>query len=219
LLKFCIEFAQKQGLKAYLSFLNDEKFCQKNINTILVDFSDDPFGLLDFLALNLSSLSIKTADDLKQIWSSFDSVKILLNLAKLKSSTLSDAYTTLCYILDDKQIESLTEIHLIADLISGSLRKCSKDFDNNIDRRIKRQIIFKGKPINCSVQVFRSEANVDTSMIVLLESLYRLSVNDKLKNDIYFRCDMKNCFKSFLKNGKSVLKSLFNQIYYKYLLI
>jgi len=187
--------------------LNDEKFCQKNTNIILVDFSNDPFGLLDFLTLNLASLSFKTADNLKEIWLSLDSVKILLNIAKLKNSTLFDAYMTLCYILDDKQIESLTEIHLIADLISSSLKQCSKDFDDKIDRRIKRQIIFKGKPINCSVQVFRSDENIDTSMIVLLESLYRLSVNDKLKNEIYFRCDMKSCFKSFLKNGKSVLKS------------
>ena len=214
--KFCIEFVQKQGLKAYFSFLKDENFISKNKNTLLVDFSDDAFGLLDYLALNLSSLSFKTADDLKDIWSSFDPVKTLLNLAKIKESTLSDSYMALCQILDDKQIESLTEIHSIADLMSNSLKKCSKNFDNN--ERSKRQIIFKGKPIDCSVQVVTSDDNVSTSMIVLLECLYKLSVNDKLKNDIYFRCGMKDCFSTFITKGKQLLllfKNIYN--YRKYL--
>jgi hypothetical protein len=197
--KFCIEFVQKQGLAAYFSFLKDESFISKNKNILLIDFSQDAFGLLDYLALNLSSLSVKTVDDLKDIWTSFDPVKTLLNLAKTKESTLSDAYMILCHVLDDKQIESLTEIHLIADLMSSSLKKCSNNFDKN--ERSKRQIIFKGKPIDCSVQVVTSDENVSTSMIVLLDALYKLSVNDKLKNDIYFRCGMKDCFKTFITKG------------------
>ena len=200
--QFCIEFVHKQGLKPYISFLKDQKFMQKYRDTQIVDFSNDPYGFLDYVVLNLSSLSLKTADELKQEWNDLDSVNTFLNVVKVKESLLSDAYMAIAYILDDKQIESLTEIHLIADLLSLSLKTCATNFVNNIFKRAKRQVTFKGKPIDCQVQVYTSADNVDTSIIVLMESLYRLSVNDRLKNDIYFKNEMKNCFESFLIKGR-----------------
>ena len=200
--EFCVQFVLKGGLKAYLLFLSDEKFVKKNKDFKLNNLTGFPLDLPNYITLNILNLSIKTCDEHRKIWTDLSAVNILLSIALVQGSSLLNSYWSIVYILDDQQIESLKEIQSIVNLLIRLLIQCNNDFNTNYFDREDRQIDFNGKTLDCEVHVVKDVNFVSTSITGLLECLYKLSVNDKLKTDIYSKYDIKNCVKSFLSKGK-----------------
>ena len=200
--EFCVQFVLKGGLKAYLNFLSDEKYIRTNFDALIHDIGRVSHSLFDYITLNLYTLSTKTCDDFKQTWNDLDSVNVLLKVAKLKKSTEFNAYRAISCIADDKQIESLTEVYSIIDTIVHYLIACKNDFINERFNRSEYQVNFKGSVLKCKYHAVFTDERILLGMKGFLDSLYQLSVNDTVRNDIYFKKDVKDCLKTFLSKGK-----------------
>ena len=205
--EFCIQFVLNDGLKACLLFLSDDKFTKKYRNTKINNLTGFPLDLANYVTLNILNLSIKTSEEHQKTWNDLDSVRILLNIASLQKSSLLNAYWSIVYILDDHQIETLKDIYSIVHLLVRLLIQCNNDMNSDIFDREDRQIEFNSKVLDCEVHVIKDENFVSTSITGILECLYKLSLNDKLKSEIYAKHDIKNCLKSILTKGKNKFKN------------
>ena len=129
-------------------------------------------------------------------------METLLNIGKLLKEEEFNAYVSIANIVDDKEIESLTEIHSILSLTMIRLIQINKDFNENYFYRKKRQAILDNKVVDCFVQVYFESNGTQTSIIVLLQALYKLAVNEKMKLDIYEKnVETKSILKVLLKKG------------------
>ena len=198
---FSEQFLLNNGVKAHFLLMNDQEFIEKSLNYTLTDLTGADWSLLDKMAMNVTCMSTRTCDDHKRLWTDLDSVKILLKIAKLKETTSFYAYMTISYILDDRQIETLLAIRSILELITKLLTQCSNDFESDFFDRKKRKVKFKTKSIECEVHRVQDANRVFISITTLLQCLYKLAVNDKIKNFLYFRHDIENCLKAFLSKG------------------
>lgn len=201
--EFCIKFLNN-GLKVYMKCLNDDEFLVKNKFSKVNDLTENPFYLLDYIVLNIAHLSMKTSDEYKHVWVKLDSVNILLKVSNFKETTLFMAYTIISHIATDEQINNLAEIHSIVDTITKLLLRCRNDFRYNKFDRWKKHFHFNGNNFECDVHTIRDENLVTTSMVSLLQGVYKLACNEKMKNDLYFRRYISSCLKAFLKKGKTI---------------
>lgn len=201
---FCVKFVEYDGLKGYFQFLKDENFVIKNKNSKISDLTGTPLDILDYITLNILSLSTLTCVEHKNLWIELDAVNTLLKIAKYKESASLDAYITILLVIDDKQIENLDEIHIIVKKITLNLEQCKKDFENNKFERKPMQILFKSKLFDYQVHRMKGPNSIYTSVVLLLDCLSKLAVNDKIKNDLYFKYDVKSCLKSLLSKGISL---------------
>lgn len=204
--EFCSKFLLKQGAKAFLLYISDESFVNQNKNVKLNDFTANQSDPIEYMTLNISILSAKTCAEYKHVWLELDVVQPLLRIAKLNESKMLRAYSALSYILDDTLIEGLAEIHSVIDTISKYLNKCKKDFKADRFFRLKQQIVLRsGMQLDGLVHFAKIDNSETLSGIHgLLECLFNLSVNDKLKSDIYFKNGMKSCLKTILQKGRSL---------------
>jgi hypothetical protein len=129
-------------------------------------------------------------------------VNILLRTCKLKESTRFDVHYVLAYLLDDQQIEQNIEIKSIVETILVYLGKAKHDLDNGNLNRISIKIELKGKTLKCLIHHVGRGDGFNTSIKEFLECLYKLSVSEKMKTDVYFNSTAKNCFETFLEKGK-----------------
>jgi len=199
--EFCMRFSLNDGLKAYFQFIKDENFIVRNKNASINDLCGSPLALLDYLTLNILSLSTMTCVEQRNLWTELDAVDTLLKIARFKESTSLDAYLTILLIIDDKQIESLIELHVIVKKITLLLKECKKDFESNRFERKPMQILFKSKSFDYQVHRMKGVNSIYTSVVLLLDCLSKLAVNDKIKNDLYFEFDLKDCLKTLLTKG------------------
>ena len=203
--EFCVKFLLKNGLRAHLLFIRDKDFVQKNQVTMISLLSGDSY-LIDQFLLNISSMCKKTCDEYKWLWSYLDSKNVLLNLTKYKESTWFLAYISIADIVTDKQIENFDDFHNILHRITKLLQECKNDFNFNSFNRVKLEIIFNGKTIDCEVHNIK-EANCANSYAIkdLIVCLYKFSINEKIKPRLYFGYDLKNCLNMFITKGSRII--------------
>jgi hypothetical protein len=210
--EFYAKFLLNSCVKYYLGFLNDDKFVQANYHSEIRSLSGDS-ELFDQILLTIATICKKTCDDHKNLWSDLDfgrnHCRILFNIAKIKYSTWFFAYLIISYTIDDRQIENFEEIHTILYRLIKLLLKFKHEFNAYSFKKIKREILFNGKIIDCevrSVKEFNSWPGIDE----LIFCLYKLSVTTRLKHDLYFVYDLKSFIKTFIKKGilfYSILKN------------
>ena len=199
--EFCTQFCIHDGLKSYLDFLKDENFINKHKNSKINDLTQTPLYLLDYITLNILNLSIITCVEHKNLWLELDAVNVMMKIANFKESNSLDAYMTILLIIDDKQVESLIELNDIVNDITLQLKQAQRDFnENNFDRK-RMQIQFQSKSVDYQVHRIKGANAIYTSVIVLLDCLTKLAVNDKIKNKLFFECDVKSCLKTLLTKG------------------
>jgi hypothetical protein len=157
-------------------------------------------SLFEYIVMNILSLS-RMADESKNVWLDLDPVNLLLKIARVKETTKFDAFLAISNICDDKQIESLTEIHSIISIIIERLKQIENDFNNDDFKRSNRQVVIDNKIVDCEVHCITQMNSTKTSIIVLLQGLYKLSVNEKIKADIYNNFDIKKSLKVLLLKG------------------
>ena len=200
--EFCIEFVKQHGLKAYFKFLQNEKFIEKNKNTKIKDLTKNPLNLFDSIILNISSLCMRTCDDFKQIWIELDALNVLLKISKLQDSCSFDALMIVTWVVNDLEIdENLSEISLIVEKIVKFIFKSANDFMMKLFNRLKYQMNFKGKILTGQIQSVEYKNSMYVSVVELINCIYKLSVNQKIKKDIYFKHEITNYLKIFLSKG------------------
>jgi hypothetical protein len=142
-------------------------------------------------------------DENKIIRKNLDSVDALIKIANMLESTKFDAYIAIANIADDKQIESLNEMNLVVDMIISQLKKSENDFRSSEFSRDIRQAMIENDTVRCSVHCLIQKNGTRTSIIVLLNGLYKILVNEKMKNDIYFNNELGKCLKVLLSLGNT----------------
>jgi len=194
------------GLNAYLQFINDEVFVQKNLNA-KVDFIERKSNLFNQMLMNIKNLSEKTCDQYKHIYLDSNIPETMIRIAKLKDSCILDAYMTLIYVCSDRHLESLIEIDSVLNLIFKLIQRCFIDFKEEKFFRKNFEINFNGNTFGCQIHSINYAKGVCISMDSLLECCYRLSVNDKIKTSMYFKHEIKNYLQEFLFKGKLINES------------
>ena len=203
---FSLNFVTKGGLKCCLNILNDEQFLTKNLK-VRVDFFNVKLDLIEFITMNIAGLS-KYCDDDKRIWTELDSINILIKIANLKESARNPSYNAILNIADDKQLETLTEMNKIKLLFLGRLEKIAEHFTKNTLRRETRQYIIKGETTNCVIHIITLENGSTMPMLSNLKHIYKLSINEKMRNELYYENNL-------LKHLKSILsKANYFEIYF-----
>ena len=205
-IKYCHLFVKNTGLNACLLFLGDERFLKTNLNAQLKLFDSDllPVSPMDHLTMIITNL-VMTCDEYKHKWSSLNSVEILLNVARLKQSTQFNVYTTIPFIVNDKQIEKLNvEFEEIIDVLLKVIERAArKDFESDSFHRRTFQIVLKNRAQDFSIHFVSIENGTEISVDYLLDCLFKLvAVNDRVKEEVYFRGEAWRSFKIILEKGK-----------------
>ena len=195
---FCIRFSTNGGLKSWLKYLTDEKYLEKNLNVKLI-LNDGIFNPIDFLVLNISSLS-KACEENKKVWIELNTIDVLLKLVKLKESLRNDAYSAIVNIADDKQLETLPEMKSVKQMVVGSLEKVANDFEKGIFRRDMRQMNIRGELLNCEVMIYNT-GDTASSVVFQLNLIYKLCINKKLRTELYFEHNLMKHLKIIFLNG------------------
>ena len=205
-INFCIKFSSNDGLKAWLSFLTNKKFLEKNLNSQIKVFSRHT-NPIDYIILNISALS-KACEEDKKIWSELDTINILLNVCKIKESVKNDAYYTIINIADDEQLENVAEIENVKKTIISQLEKTTQEMSQNLLNRNIKKINFKGEKINCNIHCIILENKSILSIFVILKALYKLTINEKMKKNLFYETSLMTNLKLIL------LKGNYFEIYY-----
>ena len=198
-INFCIDFSSNDGLKSLLNILNDETFLEKN-KLARVSFFGYDLDIIDYIVLNISALS-KACDENKKTWIELDTINVLLKVIKLKDSSRNSAYNAIINIADDKQLEDLPEMSSVKMSIIVYLEKVVSDFELNKLARTKRQMNVKGETINCTVHSISKEDKTLLSTIGILRSLYKLTINEKMRYELFYENNLIKKLKVILSKG------------------
>ena len=198
-INFVMKFSTNNGLKSLLNFLADEIFLLKNIDIKYKIFSRD-VRLLDYIVMNISALS-KACEEDKTVWIELDAINTLLKISNQIETTKRDAYNAIINIADDKKLESLPEMSHVKNLIIAELENVAQDFKRNVLNRQTRQINLKGEIINCLIHCITLENKTIKSVIVVLKAIYKLTINEKIRNELYYESSLKSNLKIILSNG------------------
>ena len=198
--EFAHKFVLKQGLKVYVSLLSDVNFIKTNADANIQNMN---IHLLDYIILNVASLRY-TYNELKQIWTELDTVNVLLNIVRINKPVHYVLYTTIAYLIDSSQVENLPELHMFVDILACLLVECHTNFRANQFRRWSGKIHFKGKHIDCQIHCILKGDNLNSGLVGMrniLESVTKLSVNNSIRNEIYFDKCIKSYLNMFLAKG------------------
>jgi hypothetical protein len=152
-----------------------------------------------YLILNLTVLS-KYSEDLLEEWVKLDWVNILFKALKLQPEKEFSIYFIITYICDDKQIETLNEFNSVILKYADFLKKTANDFKNNAFKRDSRLMMINGEAIDVVTHTLVID-KVNSALGTVLKSLYKLSLNDKIKNVIYYEQKIKDDLKVILLKG------------------
>lgn len=201
-IEICNQMVTCQVLDTFLFFLNDEKFF--NLNQYFLvngDFSD----FIDSLMINIFSLRF-TGVEFRHLWDKLDAVRIMIKISKLKETCRFLALATVAYICNDTQLENLDEMYLLFEIIVKKFLQCKTHFEKRDFKRIWGKIYFKGELMECETLHANMGNSLKQSLVYLLDCLYRLACNPKLKSKIYFKTGIKDCLKTFVAEGNSIEK-------------
>ena len=201
-MKFCNEFLRSGGLKYYIKFLKDKKFMEKNIDwsTKCLEFDINPVKQIILTMWGLS----RTCEEDKKIWIELDSIKILLKMSKKKIELKSSSYNSIINIADDYQLENLPEMSNVKLFVVERVEKMVECFNNrNLDRRTI-QISIKGVIIDCLNLCYwfkENKENLVWDIIFQLKLLYKLSINKKMRKELYFENNLIKTLQTILLKG------------------
>ena len=197
-----VEFLKKDGLNSLASFISDEMFLKEIKNVTINDPTNKPIGFIDYLVLNFAHISTKTLHEFNKQWTDLDLFNKLLNIVKIDNSLRFHIYLTIVNIAEKKQFSNLIDIEFLVKNITQLLLQAKRDFNSGDFHRFKRQIYINGKLHVCDIHSVKDVKSINISIKVLLECLSKLLVEDKIKAEVYFKLDLKDCVKAFLSKGK-----------------
>ena len=138
---------------------------------------------------------MSTCDDQKHVWHHLDAVNILLQVASYTWSSIGTVFNarfTLAFLLDDSQLMSLVEIRSILESNLRFMRLASAHYKDDNLVRISIQIEVSGTSLEMDIHHVDRGDGMSISVKEILECLFRLSLNDALKEEIYFSEEVKD---------------------------
>ena len=150
--------------------------------------------------MNLSVIS-KFSNEFLNEWHNLDAIKVIFNIIRLKPEIEISCFFIITNISDDKQIETLTEFKSILEQNREFIRRCAVDLKKNIFNRSERLLEYENeiKMLVGHCIIFKND--IATSILGILKSLYKLSINEKFKNAIYFEHNIKEDLKTIMHKG------------------
>lgn len=187
-----IFLVEKNGLMSFINFIKNHKFIEK-----LFQYS---YLIASLCIYNMNWLS-KNSESNKEVWNELKTIDTLLEYSKKFPFAKTFVYMIICNIADDKDIESLPEINQIIDIFCELTIKCVNEWDGfgivnqflDEDGQTKHEI--------CVRRIHLHEERVDVSSTGLLLSLYRISLNDKIKWDLYKKPGLTDAIKRLIYEG------------------
>jgi hypothetical protein len=196
--EFRDSFCVNNGLKGLLKLLDDANFLDRNLNTKLVMFGDSKIPFLDILIKCLAELS-KYCDDVKQCWRELDVINLIKSLLHKLPGTAFYCLTVITNLADDSHIEKLQEIGIFKGMLIERLKVISEQYES-ANVRTNWLTVYENKMRVHTQFVYFTEANGgETSLYDILNSLYKLALNENMKVELYFDLNCKIYIKSILK--------------------
>jgi hypothetical protein len=211
------------GLESILSFLKDETFVKKNLESVTKTFCREKERLLKLLIANVSSLSQVKDQRLRESFSqkSQDLIELMFKMIKNNKDITSDlafsVYLFLSKSCNHEQIENV--FCAIPKEIKDYLKKCVDDFNKTnqndlVKKREKRDLIIGRKKYK-NQQFYAldiDKSGISTTLNVILESLAHLaSKNEHINSLIY--TELKDHLDIVLEKGSTGEKRLVLEIY------
>ena len=195
-------FCSNNGLKGLLAMLSDLTFVEQNLNTELLMFGDTKRLLFDFLLRALAELSVYS-EDVKQVWQEMTAVNVIKVMGQKIPQSMYYCLTTITNLADDEQIEKMNEVNTFRGILLDMLKDICRQFD---ERYVRTNwfTIFEDKSRIFTTLVSYEEndssgsISKSVSLYTILQSLYKLAINDKQKYELYFDLNCKMYIKSIL---------------------
>jgi hypothetical protein len=189
----CFLMNDKSMLESLLKFITNEK----HVKSIL-KYESSVVGNIIF---DLNWIS-KVADLHKMTWHEMDALKILIELTKIVDTWNSFVHMIIANIAFDKEIESTPEVNesidsfveLSCEAINN--QNCDTGTYEFFDDENNTQHSFEIRIVTTN--------NVSISLTGLLLSLFRLSINDKIKSKIYTKPGFKDSLIKLINIGNDV---------------
>jgi hypothetical protein len=187
--------AGNRGLRAHLGFLNDPYFVEQNLNRTLMMWDRKENSLIEFLLLNLSSLTRNTHDEHLHIWSELNAVSTFTRMAEHKPDLAFTAYNAAMTVATDRQLETaegkLAEaVNAYADMLAAMVSKLADSIANGTVERKRRGVVERNAKLNADVAILKQEdTNVVTSLVAVMQGLHRLALTTgKWRRKLYSTC-------------------------------
>jgi hypothetical protein len=162
-------------------------------------YNTTPLSDFHYLTLDLSILS-KFSEDLVEEWKSLDAVDTLFKLIKLQPDREFNIFFIITNICDDKEIETIDEFNSVVLKYANFLKTTAIDFKNNNFKRETRLLNINGEGVNVQTHTFPID-KVQTALGTVFKALYKLSINEKIKNSIYYDHKIKDDLKVIMLKG------------------
>jgi hypothetical protein len=190
-------FCTYNGLRALLTMLSDAHFVNKNQTTEIIMFGETRKPLLDYLVRGLTELSAY-CEDVKQYWRKMEAVAII-NAMRVRLPECSfPCLTAITNLADDAQIERLEEVYAFRSMLVERLQSIAGQCDA-VSTQMTWCTIFENKSRIAAQFVYYTEPNGgETTLHDILQCLYRLAINYKMKAELYFDLHCKKYIKSIL---------------------
>jgi hypothetical protein len=196
-LKLRLNYFEMGGTKPLLKILENEKYAMKFQN-------EDTFTRV---GANINWLS-KNADLYKSEWNELNAVDTLLKVSRNYRMSKLVAYMTFANIANDKQIDTLTDIHEIISELTSIINKAAENMKTTKVIREKQPFIEEDETTNDYDVYIVPVEEYDTRFTVtgVLLALYKLSVNNTIKYDMYVKYKIKEPLSDIILTGSEIEK-------------
>ena len=205
--KFANRFQNNHGIDSLILFLKDTDFLNRNLNLNINPIGAGDIGIIDELVFCLEALS-QISDDFKQIWHELDAINVLFRVSSLKEAVYFNCYRTIANIANDQQLEEISNIN---DTIFLKLIEKFYKYTHNYRThqiQLRNLKIFEDNKFKTITTHFISDkkgSKIPTYTI--LNCLYKLVLNDKLKLKLFYNTGFRENLKESLpKINQSELK-------------
>lgn len=214
--KFCQQFINQNGVDLLLKYLKTESLVNAFIassketktSTILSNIVRGSIGCL----INMA----KCYSENKEIWTSSSELgnKTLMSwllLLNKRLKNVDDCELAICILIasiaeDQELTNSRTTsdfkevVNQLASIIGAIASRLVPNSETK-NRRVKVQIRENESAVSVSAITVK---NTEWHLVELLNAMYKLAINDQIKQDIYGECKMSQHLKSIIMYGNSV---------------
>jgi hypothetical protein len=196
--KFRLNYFEMGGAKALVKLLDNENF-SKNFQI------EETYSRI---VANLNWLS-KNADLYKSEWKELNSASVLLKVCRNVPSTRAVAFMTFANIATDNEIDtSLSEMDgTIIEFIMYISRAANAMLNGNIIR--EKQPFINEDEVTTIHDVYVipiPEYNTKYTITGILLALYKLSINNRIKYDMYVKYNLQEPLKVIICKGSDIEK-------------
>ena len=195
--KFRLKYFELGGAKAFVELLDNEIFSNNFQN-------NEVYGRI---VANLNWLS-KNADLYKSEWNDLNSAGVLLKVSRNIPSSKAIAYMAFANIATDNEIDTLPEIDgIIIEFITYITRGANEMKKGHVSRE-KHPFIDENDVTSMHdvylIQIH--EYNSRFTITGILLALYKLSVNNRIKYDMYVKYNLKDPLRVIIFKGSEIEK-------------